>query len=569
MVDIGLVHDWDPEDFDDTLATFKLFSALELRVDKTVHVRLHFIVDCGARREYFTKTLGWMLGQNNTLEEGNAQCFFYHAPVIDAERRAEVGNRMKNALGAESGYFNIDQSSDPMLSMKDFPWERLSSLILAAPQHGIDVSKIAKMPTTSKVWFTGDKGSVNARPQDVYNQLLISCKLCFDEQGTPYPCSSRYIEFPPIDPNGYTGYTRDCTIPGDYLNMFCILSRNHAEQMPCAKNVFQDITTGLSESTRRMLCDRPTNDRNANFTGNDTCKELLLQNDICYLDGKAKEVYWGVVTPPPDMTRGVITHVGSTVILSDGTEFDLPEGITRRRRINVSNALSQKKVLQGLRPTRKLLIITVNESEESIVRLGADDIEQSASKMIKDIMQGLKVWACDTENHAVTDIGMRLNAYSSAYIGSRVDEASAHNIDNIEEWTAVTHSLLSVLILFGAVLCSPPCIRMDSGQWEYVIGEVISPRHCKPIGSICELTPNYDSAVLDTAYEVMLNGADINNWAAVKHEDGHLTICHQTEDVIKRYKKRDQQHINHIKLRAVAFTSCRDKPARAASCVSF
>lgn len=565
MVDIGLVHDWDPEDFDDTLSTYKLLSGLELRSVKSCRVRLHFIVDCGARREYVSKTLGWMLGKNGKLDEGNAQCFFYHAPVTDPERRAEIGDRMKNALGAESGYFNIDQSSDSMLSMKDFPWGKLSSLIFAAPQHGIDVSQIAKMPTTSKVWFTGDKGSVNARPQDVYNQMLISCKLCFDEQGTAYPCSSRYVEVPPIDPNGYSGYSRQCTTPGEYLNMFCILSKNHAEKMPGAKNVFKDITTGLSESTRRMFCDRPTNDRNANFTPQDIGKELLVKDGICYLDGKTKEIYWGMVTPPPNITRGVITHVGLTVKLTDGTEFDLPDGINRRRRINLSNALSQAKVLEGLQPTQKLLIITMNESGESIVRVGAQDIEQFASKIINDIMQGLKVWACDTENHTVTDIGMRLNAYSSAYIGSRVNQENTHNI---EEWVAVTHALLATLIMFGAVLCPPPSIQMDSSQWEYVIGEVIHPRHCKPNGCIRETTPNYDSAVIDTAYEVMLNGVDINNFAAVKHEDGHLTICHQSEDIVNKYKARDEQHINHIKLRAIAFTSHCDVPARAASCAS-
>ena len=564
MKDVGLVHDWDREDVDDSLSSYKILSALEIRSNKSEHVRLHFIVDCGARREYFRKILGWMLGENGRLDEANAQCVFYHAPVTDPERRAEVGNRMQDALGAESGYFNIDRSSDPMLSMKDFPWSRLSSLIVASTQHGIDVSQIAKMPTTSKVWFTGDKGSVNARPQNVYNQMLISCKLCFDEQGTAYPCGSRYVEVPPIDPNGASGYSRQCTIPGDYLNMFCILSKNHAEKMPGEKNVFKDITTGLSESTRRMFCDRPTNDRNATFTPQDIGKKLLVKDGICYIDAKEKEVHWGMVTPPPDMTS-VIADVGLTVKLTDGTEFDLPDGMNRRRRINLSNALSQDKMLQGLQPTRKLLIITMNESGESIVRVGAQDIEQFASKIINDIMQGLKVWACDTENHTVTDIGMRLNAYSSAYIGSRVDQENTHNI---EEWVAVTHSLLATLIMFGAVLCPPPCIQMDSSQWEYVIGEVIHPRYCKPKGSIRETTPNYDSAVVDTAYEVVLNGADINNWASVKHEDGHLTICHQSEDIVNKYKARDEQHINHIKLRAIAFTSLCDVPARAASCVS-
>ena len=564
MKDVGLVHDWDREDVDDSLSSYKILSALEMRSNKSEHVRLHFIVDCGARREYFRKVLGWMLGENGRLDEGNAQCFFYHAPVTDPERRAEIGNRMQDALGAESGYFNIDRSSDPMLSMKDFPWSRLSSLIVASTQHGIDVSQIAKMPTTSKVWFTGDKGSVNARPQNVYNQMLISCKLCFDEQGTAYPCDSRYVEVPPIDPNGDSGYSRQCTIPGDYLNMFCILSKNHAEKMPGQKNVFKDITTGLSESTRRMFCDRPTNDHNATFTPQDIGKTLLVQDGICFINGKEKEVHWGMVTPPPNMTC-VIADVGLTVKLADGTEFDLADGINRRCRINLSNALSRIKMLQGLRPTRELLIITMNESGESIVRLGAQDIEQFASKIINDIMQGWKVWACDTENHTVTDIGMRLNTYSSAYIGSRVDQENTHNI---EEWVAVTHSLLATLIMFGAVLCPPPSIQMDSSQWEYVIGEVINPRYCKPNGSIRETTPNYDSAVIDTAYEVVLNGADINDWASVKHEDGHLTICHQSEDIVNKYKARDEQHINHIKLRAIAFTTHRDVPAQAASCAS-
>ena len=71
MVDLGLVHDWDPEDFDDTLSSYKLFSALELRGDKSVQVRLHFIVDCGSRREYVKRTMQWMMGENGMLEEGN------------------------------------------------------------------------------------------------------------------------------------------------------------------------------------------------------------------------------------------------------------------------------------------------------------------------------------------------------------------------------------------------------------------------------------------------------------------------------------------------------------------
>ena len=566
-VRIGFINDFDGEDSDDNISALK--TAAELQMSKgDTFVELHYIMDCGARRQYFQVMLGWLFSEENTLINGNAKCFFYLAPgVEDQVRREEVLDRMEKALGAG---IDIDKyATEKMMPVDMFPWRCLNALVIAASQYGIPMGRIQEMPAEACIYMTGDRGSVNARPESSFDIIVSSSSKVQDDNGLVTSCPSRLILFPPVDPDKKSGYTRQCSTPGAYMTLFNKLANN-------GTNAFSANAVSLAESTRRSILDRPDNSRNAVFTSEDVGKYLLYQNGDVYVNGTKREIEWGSSPQPVgSYLSGLIKHVTQEYItLADHQYFIAPEGINRRRRITLSNQISLNNFIASLKPRRKKSVISVHDRENGIGTVTTQDalhIEVLAETIVKGIIKGHNIILLDMQDNTVTNLSSRLSAYSQKFIGTNV---SAGKEDNIAEWNAVMNCLLGSLFLFGDVLCDEPEIKMDKNKAEFVIAEIQNPTYCLPDGTIRELTPNYDSCVVDTALQCTIHDADITNLNHVYGTRGEMIICNQSFNTVNAYRRRDEAHIefmmDHAMVTMTSSTTTKDRnktePCRTSSC---
>ena len=551
-VHIGFVNDFDGEDADDNISAIKAAADLQIRTNKSTNVQLHYIMDCGARRQYFDEMLGWLYSQDCTLPNGNAKCIFYLAPGVgDAQRKAEVEDRLFKGHGGNK----IDickYDTERMLPVEMFPWRDLRGFVVASPQYGIPMSRIQEMPKDALVYMTGDAGSVNARPQGSFETMLHACKKVEDVNGKITTCPSRLVLFPPIDPKQRSGYTRQCTTPGSYMTLFNVLANS-------GTNVFSENARSLAESTRRSIADRPTNERNAMITDDDMHKFFLYENGKVYINGVERDIEWGS-SPRPIISNngsvgGVIKNVDKRyVTLADNQYFNAPPGVNRRRRISLSNQISANGIIACLKPLRqKILLILSRDIDIQGIDASSQDasrIEVLAEKIVGEIMNGKVVLLLDRQDHELTNLSSRLSTYSEKFISCDVGP-DTH--EHIPEWQAIMNCMLATLFLFGDVLCEEPQIKMDTSKMQYVIGEIQNPTYCIPQGEIRETTPNYDSCVVDTAFQCIIHGAQISN---LNHEidadNGHMVICNQSAEVVNAYRRRDKAHVEHTMQNAQA-----------------
>lgn len=539
VVHVGAIHDPDREDGDDTIANLKAAAILALRSNKEEPVEIHYIMDCGARMDYFMHVIGWML-DGNEIPDANARFIFYGVSITDVERIEEVKNRMCSALhrGAD---LNINHTNFEMLHIDRFPWGKLAALIIAAPQYGIPMQNISKMPPGADVYFVGDRNSVNARGFD-FDKMQDACTI-YESDGE-HTIESRLRCFPPIDPSSQAGMTRQCLTSGGWVDNFCLLGDT-------GKSAFADVAEGLIDSTRRTIVDRPGNERDATIFEGDEGSHVDIKEGRVFLTSAnetlERPVQWGNQIPPT--VSGVIESVdnrpGGLVVLSNGKQFVRPDGKGLRRRLNLSNELTMENVNDKLKPHNSF---TIRVEGHSTTTRSARSLG-SAVQSILEVITDHEVYIDSFKGSF--PLSKRIGSYSETYMGYTL--CPDNSAVCLPEWKAVIYNVLSTLILFGDVFTQGPSLTMDKAHRQAVIAKLIrGVPGCD--GNLSETTPNYDSAVVDAAFRSCLDGKKITDTLSFqKDQKGHVIVCHQDESVIEGYKSRDEQHIQYVRKMAVAY----------------
>lgn len=506
-VHIGMDTDPDDEDDDDACALLKAVGMMQLlnHNNPDLQVTFHLQLDTNERVFFTQKVLGPFCDVNgSTLEIKGANLRFelYKFPITDdtyEHRRAEVKRRMDKALHQMSDTDGQMQKAIESVKFQDpatFPWEILDAYVVAASMYGLNMNNITKMPKESPVLFTGDGRSVNARPREMYDAMLQACTK-FENKWAWADCqvqsdteiSSRFYQFPPVDPEKNDGFTRQCRIGVGFMELFCVLSQTHesaAVTHAVGPSPWKGMAQSLGNAMCRFVCNRPDEQ--------------------------------------PEQDRGKLT----------------------RNRLNVSNARSLV-VMNDLNPNTVLKIRVRNGDKELLNEHRPNNLDQLQAMALSLVsLMNLEVFissSIDKSQGKLKELNLTLlfNSYVNKCNWNEDDNEKFENSVETEK-NAIMSSVLATMILFGNVFGPPPSIKAAPEFQERTVAEVISGfQSCNPDGEITGFSPDYDAVVTEAAMLHCFNVIPLGQYTHKLTEEGHMIMCHQKEEVINAYIAREKQ----------------------------
>lgn len=509
---IGLITDVDEEDLDDWCAILKITAVMRLihKDNPSTHLTVHLALDCDDRIKYLKCLMqAFSRCSKDTLciHDANLEFVIYKFEVTSAERLKEVDRRMHKALQKDVHGTNAVVQIEESRNAREFPWPFLDVLIVAGPLHGINTTNIKHMPIYSVVAQVGDKKSVNAQPNEEFMKMQSSCKLKSSGNGD-VRIESRYWEFPPVDPNGEDGVTRQSLISIAYMEIFCVLHEKTKQ------HTFQMMIEGLANATRRTFTDRPDNRRGKH-----------VRNRIDVSNKKTVEAMMLDIQPSSSIT------------------------------ITKLNTKTQVQVVEKIGP--------VGNMYNAILKM--------ADKLLTDLPESnvVLVRSSVSLSPAMGNVTLNLSALFQSYCRQfQIDESDPlMQHSPYTEKIAILTCVLSSMAVFGNIFAPSPEIATDPQFLDLVKSEIIQgfPK-CKPQGELKFLTPNYDGVVCEA---VLLHVLQVVPLQKLKHvvvpgydaqpdaqpgtvasmaAGGHVVVCKQDEQEIDAYKSREKEQLDEIVL---------------------
>jgi len=513
-VHLGLATDVDEEDLDDWCAILKIAAVMRLilKDNPDTHVTVHFLLDCNDRIKYL-KCLMQAFSRCNKdtlyIHDANLEFVIYKFEVTSAERLKEVDRRMHKALqkdahgaDAHDEVVKIEESRKP----SKFPWHFLDAFIVAGPLHGINTDNIKNMPIYSVVAQVGDNKSVNAQPNEEFMKMQSACKL--KRNGNEdVRIESRYWEFPPQDPNGEDGVTRQSLISISYMEIFCVLHEKTKQ------HTFQMMIEGLANATRRTFTDRPDNRRGKH-----------MRNRIDVSNKKTVEAMMLDIQPSSSIT------------------------FTR------CNTKTQAQIVEKIGPVGNMFNAILKMADKLLTDLSEDNVVLVQSSVSLSPAMG----------NVTLNLSALFQSYCQQFQIDESDPLAQHS--PYTEKIAILTCILSSMAVFGNIFAPSPEIATDPQFMDLVKSEIVQgfPK-CKPQGELKFLTPNYDGRVCEGVLLHVLQLTPLQNLKHVvvhgygAHPDtqpavasmaagGHVVVCKQGEEEMDAYKSREKEQLDEIVL---------------------
>lgn len=509
---LGLITDVDEEDLDDWCAILKMVAVMRLLLkdNPSTHVTVHVALDCNDRIKYLKcllQAFSQCIKDTLYIHDANLEFVIYKFEVTSAERLKEVNRRMHKALQKDAhdadAVVKIEESRDP----SEFPWLFLDALIVAGPLHGMDTGNIKHMPIYSVVAQVGDNKSVNGQPNEEFMKMQSACKLKSNGNGD-VRIESRYWEFPPVDPNGEDGITRQSLISIAYMEIFCVLNEKTKQ------HTFQMMIEGLANATRRTFTDRPDNRRG---------KHVRIRIDVS--NKKTVEAMMLDIQPSSSIS------------------------------ITIFNTKTQSQIVKKIGPVGNMY----------------NEILKMADKLLADLSENnvVLVQSSVSLSPEIGNVTLNLTALFQSYCEKfQIDESDplAQHSPYTEK-IAILTCVLSSMAVFGNIFAPSPEIATDPQFMDLVKSEIIQgfPKS-KPQGELKFLTPNYDGRVCEA---VLLHVLQLTPLQNLKHvvvhgyaaqldapsgtvasmaAGGHVVVCKQDKEEIDAYKSREKEQLDEIVL---------------------